>query len=272
MKKLIIVMLSAALLLASCGGDSTDSTAEDTIVTTAQETTPETEPEEEIMYFVTTPYNNEEHNIGSYTSLDEAKALADEMVRFGYVVYDSNGEVAYCPTTSVTAAKILYHAKDIADYMRDNDYSYGHAQVNPAISKGDRRCEKLASCDRFVGWALYDAGFSEGQPEKHGLMADMCSFLRSNNFTEITDQNDLMPGDIVYVGYKGQPEPYGHVFIHAGKASRRTSYRYDAGSTDRIKCKGQYDEYFESGQPFNQALELSDSALFCIAYRAPADK
>lgn len=271
MKKLFIILITGCLLLSSCGGADSDSTAAET-TDIAEETVPETEPEETIMYYVTTPYGEEENRIGSYESLDTAKKQADDMVRFGYVVYDSKGEAVYCPAGSMNASKILYHAKDIADYMRDNNYTYGHAQINPAISKGDRRCERLASCDRFVGWALYEAGFSEGQPEKHGLMADLCPFLRKNGFTEITDKDELLPGDIVYVGYKGQPEPYGHVFIYAGEASRRTDYRYDAGSADRIKCAGQYASYHELGQPFNQPLELSSTALFCIAYRAPADK
>ncbi|MDO4747902.1 MAG: RICIN domain-containing protein [Eubacteriales bacterium] len=218
-------------------------------------------------YRVTSPYNT--NCVGTYSSFEEAKRVANSKTQYGYVVYDSTGACVYTPTSSLNASKIVWEAKWVADYQKKNNYLYGHAQVNPAISAGTPNCEKLVSCDRLVCWALYRAGWTD-QPYKYGLTADMCAYLRAHGYTQITNKNNLMAGDIVFVGYPGQPEPYGHVFIYAGASSGGNSYRYDAGSTDRIRCVGAYAAYNSVGQPFNQPLELSSNAMFRIAYRAPA--
>lgn len=224
------------------------------------------------MYYLTSPYNKESDRIGApYESLEKAKEDAKKNERFGYVVYDSEGKLVYNPTTSLKASEILYQARIIADYMRKNGYSYGHASINPAIAKGMPDCDKLCSCDRLVSWALYNAGFTD-QPYLHGLTDELIPFMLRHGFTEITDMNELMPGDVIYVGYRDQPAPYGHVFIHAGRAAQNDCYRYDAGSVDRIRCIGIYEAYNQSGQPFCQPLELSEKALFRIAYRPPTEK
>ena len=220
-----------------------------------------------VTYSVTSPYNT--NSIGTYTSLDQAKSVAKSKQQLGYVVYDSNGAFVYSPASSLDASRIVWEAKWVADYSKANNYNYGHAQINPAISAGTPGCEKLSSCDRFVGWALYRAGWTD-QPYKYGFTSDFCSYLRSKGFTTITNPKDLLPGDIVFVGYAGQPEPYGHVFLYAGASSNGNHYRYDAGSVERIRCIGAYASYNSTGQPFNQGLELSSNRLFRIAYRCPA--
>jgi hypothetical protein len=222
-----------------------------------------------VVYYVTSPYNNS--SIGSYTDLDHAKTVAKSKAQYGYVVYDSNGSLAYTPTSSLDAAKLVWEAKWVADYQKANNYNYGHAQINPAISAGTPNCEKLVSCDRFVGWAMYRSGWTD-QPHQFGFTSDMCAYLRKKGFTTITNKNDLLPGDIVFVGYAGEPEPYGHVFLYAGASSNGNHYRYDAGSVDRIRCVGSYAAYNGTGQPFNEGLELNANRLFRIAYRVPATK
>lgn len=273
MKKLICAMLIAACLpFYACNDAPAESTAQQTegVTEAATEAAPETE-EEPVMYYLTSPYNKKSHRVGEpYESLEEAKKDAKENERFGYVVYDSEGQLVYNPTTSLKAAEIVYEAKLVADYIRDNKYSYGHADINPPLAAGKEDCDKLCSCDRLVGWSLFNAGYTD-QPRKHGLTSDLIPFMKRHGFTEITDMDELMPGDVVFVGYAGQPAPYGHVFLYAGKANRRNHYRYDAGSVDRIRCAGSYGSYFESGQPFCEPLELSSNALFMIAYRPPVE-
>ena len=99
--------------------------------------------------------------------------------------------------------------------------------------------------------------------------SDMIPFLRENGFTEIKDPDDLLPGDIIYVGYEGQPEPYGHVFLHAGEDKETgMCYRYDAGSNERIWCtKGT--EAVEFEQPFLEPLSQGTNRIFITAFRAP---
>ena len=220
-------------------------------------------------YYVRSPYNEEDTQIGKFDHLDDAKECADENTQYGYAVFDSNGDFIYAPGKTLRSAMLIYEGKKIADYIRDKNYSYGHASINPAIDWDSAAPEKLVSCDRLVGWILYNSGFSEGQPTAHGLMADLIPFMRKNGFTEITNEKDLLPGDVIYVGYEGQAEPYGHVFLLAGKDDETGMYyRYDAGSNERIWCiKGT--EAVEFEQPFLEPLSQGDNRIFITAFRAP---
>jgi hypothetical protein len=190
-------------------------------------------------------------------------------------VYDSNGKFVYTPATSLNASKILWNAKNAADYMRTQGFIYGNATKNQYYNKS----EKIVSCDRFVGWALGDAGYVAGQPATAGLnlyghrndMGYGCleTFLKQHGFTKITDINQVKAGDIIFVGYstvhtslsatmRQYPQ---HVFIAASgyAAGGGNAYRYDAGSNARIR----------STQPSYEPLNYS-SNLFRFAYRAPA--
>lgn len=263
MKKTLLLILSLTLLLCGCGGETTEqATDEETAEkeeTTAEATETETETEAPVTYVLTSPYNDPDVVIDTFDDLEEAKADADKMVRFGYVVYDSNGELVYFPTPTMTAARILYEAKDVCDHIRDNGYSYGHARYNPAFTRGDPDCEKIVSCDRLVGWVLYEAGFEKKQPKDHGLMANLIPFMEKYGFTKITDVDEILPGDVIYVGHEGQAEPYAHVFINAGKRNKSNYYRYDGGSDTRIR----------STQPSLEPISQPPSRIFICAYRAP---
>lgn len=210
-------------------------------------------------YYVRSPYNEEGTQIGKYDSLKEAKEKADEKKEYGYAVFDSKGEFIYAPGKTLVSAKILWEAKIIADHIRDNGYSYGHCKINPALTAGKEDCEKLVSCDRLVGWALYNSGFTEGQPTAHGLMADLIPFMVDKGFKKIENPAKLLPGDVVYVGYEGEPEPYGHVFLYAGEGPDGLYYRYDGGSDARIR----------STQPSLEPISYEPNRIFICAYRAP---
>lgn len=270
-KKLLIMIIASSLLLCACADTSTDSgTSSDVSAaeTGTQETDAQTEEKMELTYFIRSPYNNEEtQQGGEYTALDEAKSAADDMAQLGYVVFDSEGNLAYNPCPTFSAAKILYHAKINADSMRDDKYKYGDASVNPALDK----TEKLVSCDRFVGWTLYDAGFCKNrQPSTKGFTLyttnPIENLLKNLKFEKITDEAEVKAGDIIFVGnsqkipvpeyLKDYPK---HVFICAGPASRNNFYRYDAGSDKRL----------QSTQPSAEPLSTS-GAEFRFAYR-PVD-
>ncbi|MBQ5711532.1 MAG: RICIN domain-containing protein [Oscillospiraceae bacterium] len=250
---------------------------------TAPDTTPDTETENDaqakpvapvvVNYRVASPYNT--NAIGTYTSYDTAKSVANSKVQYGYVVYDSNGKFVYTPATSLNASKILWNAKNAADHMRTHGFIYGNATKNQYYNKS----EKIVSCDRFVGWALGDAGYVAGQPATSGLnlyghsndLGYGCleTFLKQHGFTKITDINQVKAGDIIFVGYstvhttlsatmRQYPQ---HVFIAASgyREGGGQAYRYDAGSNSRIR----------SVQPTYEPLNYA-SNLFRFAYRAPA--
>ncbi len=210
-------------------------------------------------YMVTCPYGTTVY--GRYETLEAAKAAVQ--VQYGQVVYQG-GNVVYNPCPTMAAARILHHAKLDADYARIQDYTYGDASVNPALNK----TEKVVSCDRFVGWVLYDAGFNRnGQPATKGytLYGPMENLLKSLGFQKHTNLADVRPGDIIFVGYSHNlavPANYKdypcHVFISAGTYGANT-YRYDAGSNTRL----------DSVQPSYEPLSYSDMP-FRFAYR-PVD-
>ena len=227
-----------------------------------------------VTYRVASPYNTSA--IGTYTSLATAQSVANSKVQLGYVVYDSNGRFVYTPATSLNASKILWEAKGVADYQKANGFVYGDSSVNPFYDKS----QKIVSCDRFVGWALGNAGYVNGQPATRGLplyghnhdlnYGALETFLKLNGFTKITDINQVKAGDIVFVGYSwnhsyltSQYRSYPqHVFINASNyyaSNGGQTYRYDAGSLTRIR----------SNQPFYEPLNYS-SNQFRFAYRAPA--
>jgi hypothetical protein len=234
-------------------------------------TTPAPTTPTSVTYRVASPYNTS--CIGTYSSLASAKSAANSKVQLGYVVYDSNGKCVYTPATSLNASKILWEAKGVADYQRANGFVYGDAKANPFYDKSER----VVSCDRFVGWALGNAGYINGQPAKRGLplpghnldlnYGSLETFLKLNGFTKITNINEVKAGDIVFVGYctnhtylapqyRSYPQ---HVFICASNYTGGNTYRYDAGSLTRIR----------SNQPVNEPLNYASNP-FRFAYRAPS--
>ena len=201
------------------------------------------------MFYLYVPFHGDEHRLPEgYTELSAAKAAADERAVYGYCVCDEGGEGVYSPVGSFTASHILWHAKDVADYMRIHGYTYGDADKNPALDKHSETPERLVSCDRFCGWVLCEAGFVRHQPLTKGLplyfSPNLEEFLVASGFTRIEDAAEVRPGDLIFEGESHHmapalPERYRtyprHVFINAGPAENGLFYRYDAGSDLRIQ-------------------------------------
>ncbi len=173
-------------------------------------------------------------------SLEEAKELADRNAVYGWSVFDFSGSVVYT-TYSPLAADILREAKKVTDYVREEAFTYGDAPINPAID-----CSaKKVSCDRLVGWVMYNVGFTD-QPEQSGLFVyaggdprDLPSWCERHGFIKITEVSELLPGDIVFVHPQKTASGTvyaGHTFIHAGAGETSGEYyRYDCGTNERIR-------------------------------------
>ena len=225
-----------------------------------------------VTYSIRSP-KNEEVDHGYWEEIDtleDAKDYLQNMRQYGYVIYDFNGNLVYHPFDTLRQSELLYYAKLVADYVASNGYTYGNASKNPALDRG--KTEKLVSCDRFVGWVLHDLGFVDGQPTTSGLglygSKNLENFLKENGFIKITDKSQLKPADIIFVGDSAEHYPNlqgawldypDHVFIYACEGDDGLFYRYDAGSTKRIK----------SNQPSCEPLEYSPEKLFRFAYRLP---
>lgn len=158
--------------------------------------------------------------------------------------------------------KILEEAKKVTDFARDEGFTYGHASINPGINwehldkeKALNPKEKITSCDRFVDWVLYRAGFTD-QPYDHGLVVfQQMEWLESLTFEKIEDVSKLKPGDIVFSGHDStRPGDPRHVFICASENLGNNMYlRYDHGSNERIACR-KGTEVTPGEQPFEEPI------------------
>ncbi len=228
-------------------------TAEETETEAATETEAETVPETDagpVVYYVC---NDSSDPVGTafrepYNTLAAAQKMCDRMAVQGYRVISSRGELVYSPYPEFQC-DILRECKWVTDYVRENEFKYGDAAINPAISHRDKK----VSCDRLVCWVMYRLGFTD-QPRTQGVVVSaMASWCERNGFERITSVEDLQPGDIVLVNWTGSYPA--HTFIHAGESTTPGQYyRYDCGSNARI----------QSVQPSCEPL-----TGFWRAYRAP---
>ncbi len=225
------------------------------------------------IYYVRTPAQPPERTAITYpvyefASYDHAvrKASDERMAAKGYAVYNENGEFVY-GLHNEYVTYMMYTAKYIVDFARENDYVYGSAAQNPGWTffsylKRGRLTEKVVSCDRFVGWVLYEMGYTD-QPKNAGMFVwanasssehNLMIFLEKHNYERIDRTTDFKAGDIVFVRptTSSGGSPYGaHVFICAGNAGQNGQfYRYDHGSDTRI----------QSVQPSREGI----SELFCV--------
>ncbi len=284
MKRIIAAMLLlCTLAFTACENtDPVDTTSADTTVpvTEADTTAAETGIPENANYYVRTPEQPPEkaditYPVYEFKSYSEAcnKAKTPEMANQGYAVYNEKGEFVF-GFHNEYITNMMYLSKYIVDFARLNGYKYGSAQTNPAVTynkymSGETRklSEKIVSCDRFVGWVLYEMGYVD-QPRDSGMFVygnssnrdhNLMLYLDKHGYERIDRTTDFKAGDIVFVNpTSANGEPYGaHVFICAGPSTRGLFYRYDHGSDKRI----------QSVQPSNEAI----SNLFCV-YRPTQTK
>ncbi len=291
MKKLLaILLLLACAVLPACDGAEppvpadttealteapTEDLTEPDITKAATETDPAAETEEPMkeMYYVRTPAQPPEatkikYRIYEFESYDEAVAKASNgrLAAMGYAVYSADGEFLY-GLNNEYVTHMMFVSKYIVDFARENGYVYGSAQHNPGktfelyLERGRLR-EKIVSCDRYVGWVLYEMGYTD-QPMDAGMFVwgnesnrdhNLMIYLEKHNYERIDKTTDFRAGDIVFVRptVSSGGSPYGaHVFICAGSAGESGQfYRYDHGSDTRI----------QSTQPSVEGI----SELFCV--------
>ena len=149
--------------------------------------------------------------------------------------------------------EFLNAAQEVTDYVRENGFTYGHAEHMPPVN-GETNSDgiKRISCDRLVSWALYKCGYTD-QPE-YGLTTSaaaspLMEYCKKQGWEKIESVDEIKAGDIVFVGQtNAEKTSASHVFICAGE-----NKRYDCGSAARI----------QSQQPFNEPISEN---LVC-AYR-----
>lgn len=155
----------------------------------------------------------------------------------------------------------LNAAQEITDYVKANNFQYGHAEYMPPKEDGTTNNDgsKHISCDRLVSWALYKCGYTD-QPQ-YGLCttvndSPLMQYCEEKGWLRIDNVNEVQAGDIVFSGATNSTKTTAaHTFICAGD-----NKRYDCGSVDRIQLINGYSSY--SSQPFNEPI-----TNFVCAYR-----
>ena len=195
--------------------------------------------------------------------IDEASKKRKEQEEKNPKKDDSSGGTISNPanpnlTGNAWVKSLLSGAKEVTDYIRAHNFTYGYATVNPALDQS----QGIVACDNCVGWFLYKAGYTDGHPSFYGLdLASSQTYMQQRGFSKITDPSKLQPGDIVYVNPNASGFP-GHVFLLGNYIGDGIWERYDCGSIDRIRLTGGYSGY--SSQPFHEPINN-----FAFAYRSP---
>ena len=185
---------------------------------------------------------------------------------------DGSASATARPVAKETLADVLMReAQIVTDFIRDNDFFYGDASINPAINwaeldpaKAIKKNERIVSCDRLVGWILYRAGFVNQSYTQGETCYVFTKWCEDNKFIKITDKTKLQPGDVLFVNPNSEGQPM-HMFMTASTMDSNGKYlRYDAGSDARIQCK-KGTEAKRGQQPFIEPIDN-----FMYAYR-PTD-
>lgn len=136
-----------------------------------------------------------------------------------------------------TTSQFLEAVKNVYEMAHNNGYTYGSSGALPPCSDG------IISCDRLIARALWDLGMTD-QPQG-GMTTKMEEeYLTSHGFVKITDKNDVLPGDIVWLDngdINAPPSADMHTFVVVTyNKLNGMGTKYDMGSQGRI----------ESQQPF----------------------
>ncbi len=111
------------------------------------------------------------------------------------------------------------HSKDYKDIKHGLDKTFEESKHN----------KHNTCCATYVSWVLEDAGLLTRDEYQEGA-DNLQTVLRKNGWQEITNEEDLQPGDIL--GYKS------HVEIYAGRDAEGKKIIYNAGSGDWVRDEG----------------------------------
>ena len=144
------------------------------------------------------------------------------------------------------SGNMLQSAKKVHDYVAQNDFSYdsSHGKSVPLSENSP----KITDCSHFVSLVLYDYGFRDikrqysttalpGYFNSHKDSFAKVYDARDSGFTSSVSGIGLQPGDICFIGYKGDVAAgtTGHVQIFAGYDSSGNATWYNCGSDRAIK-------------------------------------
>lgn len=176
---------------------------------------------------------------------------------YKYSVFNKKYTITYVPksnsSTSSTAitgnGDILAAAAQIHAKYEKEKWTYA-ASIGNDIAAATNDPNKHTVCATFVASVLYVSGAIPAETlNKYSYQqahTGIENVLIDNGWTQITNYDDLQPGDIVFM-----PE---HVQIYAGKDSSGNDLWYNAGTTEAIQSENPYNQggwarsHFESAR------------------------
>ena len=132
-----------------------------------------------------------------------------------------------------TTAEFIEAVKGVYEMAHNNHYAYGNTGTLPPCEDG------LIACDRLIARALWDLGVQD-QPAGGMTIPIMDEFLTTHGFAKYTNQDEIMPGDIILLNdVKGNTEINAHwhtfVIVTYDKTTGMCT-KYDTGSGGRIEA------------------------------------
>lgn len=163
---------------------------------------------------------------------------------YKYSVFNKKYTITYVPrnnsstSTTVTGnGDILAAAAQIHLRYETENWTYA-ASISNDIAAATNDPNKHTVCATFVASVLYVSGaIPEGTLNRYSYQRahdGIENVLIDSGWIEITNYDDLQPGDIVFMP--------GHVQIYAGKDSSGNDLWYNAGTTEAIQRENPYNQ------------------------------
>lgn len=151
---------------------------------------------------------------------------------------------------------VIQKAIECHKYLRENGYTYGGGY---SIPDGIFNSSKIVDCSAFVSWVLYEVGCDSFKTYQETEFVANCSSGKHPELIEITNKNDVQPGDVlVYRAYGGHS---GHVELAAQVENRKVTRVYNCGSDSSISSPGTT-EYPETSIPFRDIAEYENNKIY----------
>lgn len=140
-----------------------------------------------------------------------------------------NRPVRYTEEEVVVDNKISIKAKEIHDYMRENNYGYctydyrcehdGECGLNSTF-EASKNGKHNTCCSTYVSWVLQETGYittKQHVDNNFNAANNLSKYLEQNGWIVVSEGEKLQPGDILCFDH--------HVAIYGGREAQ-----YDAGN------------------------------------------
>lgn len=157
------------------------------------------------------------------------------IIALAIILLNNFQTIKYLQEQPVIENEISLKAKEIHDYMRENNYGYctydnrcnheGGCGLNATFEKSKESFHNTC-CATYVSWVLQETGYLTKQQHIDNYLDganNLIRYLQSKGWKEI-DKKDIMPGDILCYN--------GHIAIYGGRGKQ-----YDAGNKEMLETE-----------------------------------